>query len=697
MSHEHAPPHIDYLARDFAGFRQLLLDHLSVLTPGWEERSAADQGNALIDLLAYAADYMSYYQDAAATEMYLGTARLRRSARRHAQLLDYHLHDGCNARLWAYVELHARATQREGILLPKGTQLLTAVEGDRPPAVFLQGGADYADTLAQAPLIFETMHDARLFPEHNEITFARQGSFSELPNGAISAVLAGDLPNLAVGDVLIFEEVRGAATGRHEDANPAHRHAVRLTRVEPQPGGHGGQTAIAWHAEDALPFSLILNRDFGGSSSHPICVARGNVVLADHGRTIVDEELPLIPQAGRYRPRLQLAGLTQAVPYDHAYARTACSAAATLAQSSAEAMPAITLIELWPRPVERAADQAPLLTLKEHRAGSGRFFPTKPWTLRRDLLSSGSLAREYIIEMEDGGVAYLRFGFADGGWQPAVVDARLLATYRIGGGSTGNVSQDAIAYIAVDPNAADPDIVVHIRGARNPLTASGGANPERTEAARLHAPHAFRTWEPPDGAEGDYSAQAFKAQARCITAEDYASIAVRHPDVAEAVAELRWTGSWQTVVVYARRRGGLLEDHTFREELRAFLEPYRLAGYDVTVAPPCYVPLDVALHVYPLPGRRASLLRSALFEALDGSGGFFAPAGFGIPVHRSRLVARVAAVDGVDWVDITRFRRDGADRVEEHIAIGPLEIARLDIAAERARFGRFSLKIEGAV
>nr|HRC76642.1 putative baseplate assembly protein [Kouleothrix sp.] len=115
MSTEQAPPHIDYLARDFAGFRQLLLDHLSVTVPGWQERAAADQGNALIDLLAYAADYLAYYQDAVATEMYLGTARLRRSVRRHAQLLDYHLHEGCNARLWARVRVSA------DVALPRGT------------------------------------------------------------------------------------------------------------------------------------------------------------------------------------------------------------------------------------------------------------------------------------------------------------------------------------------------------------------------------------------------------------------------------------------------------------------------------------------------------------------------------------------------------------------------------------------------
>ena len=96
-------PDIDYLAKDYLSFRQLMIDHLSVLAPNWQEESPADLGNVLVDLLAYAADYASYYQDAVASEAYLGTARLRHSVKRHARLLDYALQEGCNARVWVHV------------------------------------------------------------------------------------------------------------------------------------------------------------------------------------------------------------------------------------------------------------------------------------------------------------------------------------------------------------------------------------------------------------------------------------------------------------------------------------------------------------------------------------------------------------------------------------------------------------------
>ena len=98
-----SPPEIDYLAKDYASFRQLMLDHLALRVPGWTERSEADLGIVLVEILAYVGDYLSYYQDAVATEAYLGTARRRTSIKRHVRLLDYVLHEGCNARVWVQI------------------------------------------------------------------------------------------------------------------------------------------------------------------------------------------------------------------------------------------------------------------------------------------------------------------------------------------------------------------------------------------------------------------------------------------------------------------------------------------------------------------------------------------------------------------------------------------------------------------
>ena len=78
-----------------------MLDRLSLLAPGLAASAARPtSGVALVELLAYVADELSYRQDAVATEAYLATARRRISLRRHARLVDYLMHEGCNARAW---------------------------------------------------------------------------------------------------------------------------------------------------------------------------------------------------------------------------------------------------------------------------------------------------------------------------------------------------------------------------------------------------------------------------------------------------------------------------------------------------------------------------------------------------------------------------------------------------------------------
>ena len=125
---EPAPaPVIDYLAKDYASFRRLILDRITQLVPGWRERSAADLGVTLAELIAYAGDQLSYRQDAVATEAYLETARLRTSLRRHALLVDYHLHNGCNARVWLHLTVQEKAANI--VLSPFGDPLLYPAAG----------------------------------------------------------------------------------------------------------------------------------------------------------------------------------------------------------------------------------------------------------------------------------------------------------------------------------------------------------------------------------------------------------------------------------------------------------------------------------------------------------------------------------------------------------------------------------------
>ena len=285
---------------------------LAASTPAWSQTGPADIGHVLVEVLAHVADQLSYFQDAVATEAYLGTARRRVSIRRHARLLDYALHEGCNARVWAQVQVTSP------IRLAAGTRLVTRV--DPPTAVVLDASALEAAASAGA-VVFETMHDADLVPGYDRIALHDWGLPGyQLAPGATSAALVGDLPGVQPGDVLILEAAALAAT---DGEGLPRRWPVRVTDIErdvrdpltPEPGGNDqGRplTVVTWGPGDALPFSLAVSAP-GGTDGF----ARANLVLADHGMTLPPEELtppPTAEAALTYRPRLRRTDLTWSEP-----------------------------------------------------------------------------------------------------------------------------------------------------------------------------------------------------------------------------------------------------------------------------------------------------------------------------------------------------------------------------------------------
>src|SRR5262249_48000410 len=144
-----------------------MLDRLSVVMPDWPERTPADMAIVLVELMAYVADSLSYYQDAVATEAYLGTARQRISVRRHARLLDYAVDEGSNARTWICVTA-MQGSGAGGATPPSGTQLLTGAP--RSPSLNDENAVPGAFE-PEAALVFETLQDVTIHADRNLIRF----------------------------------------------------------------------------------------------------------------------------------------------------------------------------------------------------------------------------------------------------------------------------------------------------------------------------------------------------------------------------------------------------------------------------------------------------------------------------------------------------------------------------------------------
>lgn len=694
---------INYLAKDYASFRQLMLDRLSVLMPKWQARNPADLGIVLIELVAYVYDSLSYKQDAVGTEAYMGTARLRTSIRRHARFVDYFMHDGCNARVWVQVQVKTDLDMKKQDICFL-TQCITDLPISRDQ---LQQILD-----TYRPEVFEPLHDIKLYNTHNILYFYTWGNNRCcLPKGATRATLRGSYSNLTAGDVLIFEEVLGSQTGKPEDADPTHRHAIRLTKVTPgidplvllPPDNVPlAITEIVWAVEDALPFPLCLNEvedENSPGQKNPTSVVLGNIVLADHGYTIEKpENLGTVPDvklfrvpvtAGdrcqpvdpkpvppRFNPRLQKASLTQAGRIKKIDPVTKQPQLVSFDPVS----PATSAFQ-W-----QMENVTPAIALRDNKGIS--------WIPQRDLLSSNSFNAHFVAEVEGDGFASLRFcksGFGENnqleqnGLRPAS-GTFFETTYRVGNGTQGNIGADKLFHVVSADIASAKTAIEKIR---NPLPAKAGIDPESIEDVRQRAPSAFRTQE------------------RAVTPEDYAAVAERYPGVQRAAATFRWTGSWRTVFVTVDRVGGLPVDTDFEDEMRRHMERFRMAGHDLEIDGPRYVPLEIEMQVCVKRDYFRSQVKKALLEIFsrrnlpDGRRGIFHPENFtfGQPVYLSPLYSAAQSVSGVASVQMTTFQRQGQPKTSAldpgKLELGRLEIVRLDNDPNFPERGVFRLKMEG--
>ncbi len=779
-------PEIDYLAKDYSSFRQLILDRLALIMPDWKERHVPDLGIALVELLAYIGDYLSYYQDAVATEAYLDTARQRISVRRHVRLVDYFMHEGCNARTWIFIEtpdqdisfhprdvffitappclrasgnvlkeedlnsiasssyeafeplvetekFHLDEKSPVNLLIVLTTyydpviqyfhsrlssstkRLMVAYNGSgKPSAVLLKAITEDWNRLKTG--------DLYLFIAHNKIQFYTWGDQECcLPQGAIRATLKDEYvdnsapstqsspltqsaqaqpqqyktpPNveqrpsklhLREGDFLIFEEIKGPKTGSPADADLAHRQAVRLTKVEPGIDHLFDQpiVEIEWAVEDALRFPLCISSTLPApdcSTLEDITVARGNVILVDHGRTVDPEELGAAKaeviegecdcgrsgdatiQADRFNATLKRSPITfseMLVPM--------APASVMLSQNPRQALPRITLTG------QPAPNGEPI----------NNYDPI--WHPVYDLLESQSRDQDFVVEIDNDGRAHLRFGNGELGKMPEA-DTTLTAIYRIGNGPDGNIGADAITYLVRRGETLSGVNLLP----RNPLPAQGGTLQEPLADIKLFAPRAFR-----------------KDLQRAITADDYASLARNHGKVQNAAAMMQWTGSWYEAEVEVDPLGKEVLDDSLRQEMLGYLYRFRRMGQDVVVAPAIYVPLDLTLTVCVLPHYLSGHVEAALLDRFsnqrlpDGRLGFFHPDSltFGEGIAVSKIIAAAQAIPGVEMVVSARLKRFGdSDSLANDdgiLKLGKMEIAQLDNDPSFPENGKLTLNMGG--
>jgi uncharacterized phage protein gp47/JayE len=256
-------PVIDYVTKDYEGFKQAMLGQIPALLPNWTNRSESDFGVVLIELFAYVADILSYYQDRVANEAFLATATQRRSVTELLRLIDYQIDPGLAAAAHVHFDLEADLSVPAPSL---PYQLRTAGRPGEPDVTF-EVTREFTAKLLNNAIALSAAPDLRA--------------------GDTSIVLARAAHALAEGDAVYLQQ-----TSTQADGTPLVRRSPMLTvtAVRSLPDG---TDEIDWLPPLPEPFPT------GQTSLH------GNNVLATHGRTVTDE--PVLVSDGTPGQRFALS------------------------------------------------------------------------------------------------------------------------------------------------------------------------------------------------------------------------------------------------------------------------------------------------------------------------------------------------------------------------------------------------------
>lgn len=223
----------------------------------------------------------------------------------------------------------------------------------------------------------------------------------------------------------------------------------------------------------------------------------------------------------------------------------------------------------------------------------------EPWAKVTHLADFGPSDAVYTTQIDENNFVYVIFGDGISGAIPNNL-AGVKASYRVGGGSIGNINAGTLDTIERIPGLTSTQVnalteFVSVANPADPLTnigiGVGGADPEDNRSIRRNAARALRTAN------------------RAVSLQDYADLALLVENVgkANATAEI-WTST--TLYIAPVRNVGDLDKFPGKDganqattsewteiqtSTQEFFEDKTLIGVSLTIAPPNYVPATISV------------------------------------------------------------------------------------------------------
>ena len=174
-------------------------------------------------------------------------------------------------------------------------------------------------------------------------------------------------------------------------------------------------------------------------------------------------------------------------------------------------------------------------------------------------------------------------------------------------------------------------------GSANPKPATGGAERESIAHAVLHAPSVFRSLK------------------RAVTAPDYEALALDFKGVGKVRAEAT---NWNAVTLFVAPEGGGQVSDVLAANLFAYFEDKRPISTVIEIEDVDYVQIYVTAEM----GVKNYYASEDVEEQVQQAAGrllAFDHVDFGQTIYLSKFYEAIEAIDGVAFVNISEFRREG--------------------------------------
>ena len=270
------------------------------------------------------------------------------------------------------------------------------------------------------------------------------------------------------------------------------------------------------------------------------------------------------------------------------------------------------------------------------------------WKRVSNFINSDPMAKHYIVTLDENNIATVHFGNGRSGKIPAIHTDGITVTYRVGGGTSGNVSPKVIS--RTDENLA---YVVNTFNPAEPYV--WGVDRETLEEIKLNA------------------SSSFKTQWSCITTEDYADILKAEPYVLDAYAFSDKSKPLDITVYVLPKNYTEMNTETLtqlRQQLSQIYLGKKALGVTVTISWAIIKPIELTLNVLLDDTTSRAVTQQEIINTIK-SVYSIENRKIGEKMYMSHVLSNVLGIEGV--TDVTGYLSDNKPAITD-LAPGTVSI-----------------------